>query len=62
MGGQPCRIAMAVEEQSISAKEISEVNQASDDIANSSSKVRLSAGELSALAEQLNEMVGRFKV
>jgi len=43
-------------------KEIGEVNQASAEIANSSSQVRLSADELSALAEQLNEMVGRFKV
>jgi methyl-accepting chemotaxis protein len=43
-------------------KEIAEVNQASGEIANSSSQVRLSADELSTLAEQLNEMVGRFKV
>jgi len=43
-------------------REIGEVNQASAEIANSSSQVRLSADELSALAEQLNEMVGRFKV
>ena len=43
-------------------REIGEVNQASAEIANSSSQVRMSAEELSALAEQLNEMVGRFKV
>jgi methyl-accepting chemotaxis protein len=43
-------------------KDIGEVNQASMEIANSSSQVRVSADELSALAEQLNEMVGRFKV
>jgi methyl-accepting chemotaxis protein len=43
-------------------QEIGEVNQAAGEIANSSSQVRLSADELSALAEQLNEMVGRFKV
>jgi methyl-accepting chemotaxis protein len=43
-------------------KEVSEVNQASAEIANSSSQVLFSADELSALAEQLNEMVGRFKV
>ena len=87
-------IATAVEEQSVSTKEIaenisqvssgigevnqnvaqssqvvgeitrdiSEVNQASGEIANSSSQVRLSAEELSQLAEQLDEMVGRFKV
>ncbi len=87
-------IATAVEEQSVSTKEIaenisqisngigevnenvaqsssvageitqsiSEVNQASGEIANSSSQVRLSAEELSKLAEQLNGMVGRFKI
>ncbi len=43
-------------------KEIGEVNQASGEMANSSSQVRMSAEELSKLAEQLNEMVGRFKV
>ena len=41
---------------------IAEVNQASSEMANSSSQVRLSAEELSQLAEQLNGMVGRFKV
>ena len=87
-------IATAVEEQSVSTKEIAEnisqissgigevnenvaqssgvageitqsineVNQASSEMANSSSQVRLSAEELSKLAEQLNEMVGRFKI
>lgn len=43
-------------------RDITEVNQASSEIANSSSQVRLSADELSQLAEQLNGMVGRFKV
>ncbi|MGD9365052.1 MAG: methyl-accepting chemotaxis protein [Desulfobacteraceae bacterium] len=43
-------------------RSISEVNQAADEMANSSSQVRLSAEELSQLAEQLNEMVGRFKL
>ncbi len=43
-------------------KDITEVNQASTEIANSSSQVRMSADELSQLAEQLNGMVGRFKV
>ena len=87
-------IATAVEEQSVSTKEIAdniaqasrgidevnenvaqssrvaqgitteigEVNQSSAEMANGSSQVRLSAEELSALAEQLNAMVGRFKV
>ena len=87
-------IATAVEEQSVSTREIaenisqisngigevnenvaqssgvageitqsiSEVNQAAGEMANSSSQVRLSADELSKLAEQLNEMVGRFKL
>jgi methyl-accepting chemotaxis protein len=41
---------------------IAEVNQASSEMANSSSQVRLSAEELSHLAEQLNGMVGRFKI
>ncbi len=41
---------------------ITEVNQASSEMANSSSQVRLSAEELSQLAEQLNGMVGRFKI
>lgn len=41
---------------------ITEVNQAAGEMANSSSQVRLSAEELSQLAEQLNEMVGRFKL
>ena len=87
-------IATAVEEQSVSTKEIAEniaqvsngigevnqnvaqssqvagditrditeVNQAADEMARSSSQVRLSAEELSKLAEQLTEMVGRFKI
>ena len=87
-------IATAVEEQSVSTREIaenisqissgigevnvnvsqsssvageitqsiSEVSQAAGEMANSSSQVRLSAEELSKLAEQLNEMVGRFKI
>jgi methyl-accepting chemotaxis protein len=44
------------------SREITEVNEASSEIANSSSQVRLSADELSQLAEQLNGMVGRFKI
>ena len=44
------------------AKDISEVNQAAGEISNSSSEVNLSAEELNKLAEQLKEMVGRFKV
>jgi methyl-accepting chemotaxis protein len=42
--------------------DITEVNQASGEIASSSSQVRLGAEDLSKLAEQLNSMVGRFKV
>ena len=41
---------------------ISEVNQAAGEMAKSSSQVRLSADELSKLAERLNEMAGRFKL
>jgi methyl-accepting chemotaxis protein len=44
------------------SQSITEVNQAAGEMANSSSQVRLSAEELSQLAEQLNEMVGRFKL
>jgi len=44
------------------AKDISEVNQAAGEMSNSSSQVNLSAEELSKLAEQLREMVGKFKV
>jgi methyl-accepting chemotaxis protein len=44
------------------ANNISEVNQAAGEMANSSSQVDLSAQELSKLAEQLKEMVAKFKV
>jgi methyl-accepting chemotaxis protein len=44
------------------ARDIADVNQASGEISNSSSQVNLSAEELSKLAEQLKEMVARFKV
>jgi methyl-accepting chemotaxis protein len=43
-------------------KDISEVNQAAGEMAISSDQVRTSAVDLSTLAEQLNEMVNRFKV
>jgi methyl-accepting chemotaxis protein len=44
------------------AREISGVNQAASDMTNASSQVQTSAAELSQLAEQLSEMVGKFKV
>ncbi|MBW1741254.1 MAG: methyl-accepting chemotaxis protein [Deltaproteobacteria bacterium] len=44
------------------AKDISGVNQAAGDMSNSSSQVNLSAEDLSKLAQQLKEMVGKFKV
>ena len=44
------------------AKDIADVNQASSKMSNSSSQVNMSAEELSKLAEQLKEMVGKFKV
>lgn len=44
------------------AKDISEVNQYATDMANSSSQVNMSAEALSKLAEQLKEMVGKFRV
>ncbi len=43
-------------------KDISEVNQSAADMANRSNQVKLSAKNLSALAEDLNKMAGRFKV
>ncbi len=44
------------------AGDISEVSQAAGDMSNSSSQVNMSSAELSKLAEQLQEMVGRFRV
>ena len=44
------------------ARDIAEVNQAANEMNNNSSQVNMSAEELSKLAEQLKEMVGRFKV
>ena len=44
------------------ARDIAEVSQAANEMSNSSSEVNISAGELSKLAEQLTEMVGRFKI
>ena len=44
------------------ARDITEVNQAAGEMSNSSSQVNMSAEELSKLAEQLKEMVGKFKV
>ena len=44
------------------ARDIAEVNQAANEMTNSSSQVNMSAEELSKLGEQLQGMVGRFKV
>jgi len=44
------------------ASDISDVNQASNEMSNSSSQVDMSAQELSKLAQQLKDMVGKFKV
>jgi len=44
------------------AKDISVVNQSAEDIANSSSQIDLSANELSGLADDLNQMVNKFKI
>jgi methyl-accepting chemotaxis protein len=38
------------------------VNTSVQEIANSSSQVNLNSDELSALADKLRELVGRFKV
>ena len=42
--------------------DISEVTQAASEISNSSSQISMSAEALNQLAQQLNDMVGRFKV
>ena len=44
------------------ARDIAEVNQSSNDISNSSSQVDMSAQQLSRLAEQLKQLVGKFKI
>ncbi len=44
------------------AKDIAEVNQTTSEISNSSSQMRLNAKELSKLANELKEMVSRFKI
>lgn len=44
------------------AREISEVTQAAGEMSNSSSQVNINAEQLSALAAQLDETVGKFKV
>ena len=44
------------------ARDIAEVNQSSNDISNSSSQVDISAQQLSRFAEQLKQLVGKFKI
>ncbi|MBF0377026.1 MAG: methyl-accepting chemotaxis protein [Desulfamplus sp.] len=44
------------------AKDIAEVNHSATEMANSSSQVTMSAKELARLAEQLKDMMGKFKV
>jgi methyl-accepting chemotaxis protein len=44
------------------ARDISQVTQTVEDIRTGGEQVQVSAAELSSLAEQLKEMVGRFKV
>ncbi len=44
------------------SQDIAEVTQNASEISNSSSQISLSAESLSQLAQQLNDMVGRFKV
>ena len=44
------------------ANEIGEVNQAINEISNSSAQVNINAMELSKLSDQLKDMVGKFKV
>jgi methyl-accepting chemotaxis protein len=44
------------------SQDIAEVTQAAGEISNSSAQISMSAESLSELAQQLNDMVGRFKV
>jgi methyl-accepting chemotaxis protein len=44
------------------AKDILDVNQESAEMSNSSSQINMSAKDLSTLADELNSMVGRFKI
>ena len=44
------------------AKDISDVNQSAGDVSNGTSQMKLRVEELSGLAVQLKEMVGKFKV
>ena len=44
------------------SRDIAEVTQAAGEISNSSAQISMSAESLNQLAQQLNEMVGRFKV
>ncbi|MCG8636584.1 MAG: methyl-accepting chemotaxis protein [Desulfobacterales bacterium] len=44
------------------SKDISDVNQSAGDMADRSNQVKQSAGNLSGLAEELNRMVGQFKI
>ena len=44
------------------ASDVAEINQAANDLTNSSSHVQSSSGELNNFAEDLKEMVGKFKI
>jgi len=54
--GQSTTVAQGI------ARDIAEVNHSAHEIADGSTQVRSSAQELSRLSEQLDGMVGRFKV
>jgi methyl-accepting chemotaxis protein len=56
------RVAQSSTVASEIAKDIAETNQSVGDMSSSSSQVNLNAESLSKLAEQLKEMVGKFKV
>lgn len=55
-------VAQSSQVSSEIAKDISSVTKSSSDISNSCSEVNMSSEELAGLAEQLNQMVGKFKV
>lgn len=55
-------VSQSSEVATLIAKDITDVNHASQELSVSSSQVQLSAEELSRLAEQLNSMINEFKV
>jgi methyl-accepting chemotaxis protein len=55
-------VAQSSEVTTSISRDIAEVNQAANEMTTSSSQVNLSAEELAGMAENINSMVGKFKV